>query len=165
MKNFKLYYIEDKYIDYLRQFDSRVAYNKRKGRPYVGVVYSSENSDYFVPLHSPKEKHKAINDKAVDIIKIKGGDLGVVNINNMIPVPMNVLSEVLPIVKDKKYKTLLENQLTFLNNNKRWVYEKITWFIFLYQKERLNERILKRCCDFKLLEEKCLDYNSIQTEI
>ncbi len=38
MKNFKLYYISEQYIDYLRQFDTRVAYNKNKTRPYVGVV-------------------------------------------------------------------------------------------------------------------------------
>ena len=159
MKNFKLYYIMDEYIDYLRKFDTKVAYNKNKSRLYVGVVYSHKGIDYFVPLHSPKEKHKQINDKAVDIYKIKGGELGVVNINNMIPAPMSVLSEVLPIIDDRKYKTLLENQLSFLNNNKRAVYEKISWFIFLYQKGRLNERILNRCCDFDLLEEKCLEYN------
>ena len=34
MKNLKLYYIEEKYIDYLRNFDKRVAYNKDKSRPY-----------------------------------------------------------------------------------------------------------------------------------
>ena len=159
MKNFKLYYIEDEYINYLRQFDNKVAYNKNKSRPYVGVVYSHEGLDYFVPLHSPKEKHKMINDKSVDIYKIKKGELGVVNINNMIPVPMNVLSEVLPIITDDKYKKLLENQLSFLNNNKRELYEKITWFMFLYKKGRLNERILNRCCNLELLETKCLEYN------
>ena len=163
MKNFKLYYIEDEYIDYLRQFDARVAYNKSKTRPYVGVVYSYGGCDYFVPLHSPKEKHKQIKDKAVDIYKIKRGELGVVNINNMIPAPMIVLSEVLPLIKDVKYKTLLENQLSFLNNNKKELYEKISWFIFLYQKGRLNDRLLSRCCNFKLLEEKCIEYN--KTEI
>ncbi len=136
MKNLKLYYIEDEYINYLRRWDKKVAYNKNKGRPYVGVVYSHEGTDYFVPLHSPKEKHKMINDKAVDIYKIKSGELGVVNINNMIPVPMSVLSEVLPLITDRKYKALLENQLTFLNNNKRELYKKISWFIFLYQKGR-----------------------------
>ncbi|MBQ8044404.1 MAG: type III toxin-antitoxin system ToxN/AbiQ family toxin [Clostridia bacterium] len=161
MKNFKLYYIADEYIDYLRQFDTKVAYNKSKSRPYVGVVYSHEGSNYFVPLHSPKEKHKKINDKSVDIYKIKNGELGVININNMIPAPMRMLSEVLPIIEDRKYKTLLEKQLSFLNNNKRALYEKISWFIFLYQKGRLNQRILNRCCDFKLLEKKCIEYDKI----
>ena len=161
MKNFKLYYIEDEYISYLRQFDKKVSYNKNKGRPYVGVVYSYEGVDYFVPLHSPKEKHKSINGKAVDIYKIKDGELGVININNMIPTPMSVLSEVLPTVKDRKYKALLENQLTFLNNNKKALYEKIAWFMFLYKRGRLNQRILGRCCNFELLETKCLEYNKL----
>lgn len=85
--------------------------------------------------------------------------MGVININNMIPAPMSVLSEVLPIIDDVKYKILLENQLSFVNNNKRALYEKIAWFIFLYQKGRLNQRLLNRCCDFKLLESKCLEYS------
>lgn len=79
------------------------------------------------------------------------------NINNMIPVPMEALFEVLPTIRDQKYKTLLENQLSFLNNNKRVLYEKISWFMFLYNKGRLNDRITSRCCNFKLLEEKCLE--------
>ena len=70
MTNFKLYYISEEYIDYLRQFDTRVAYNKNKTRLYVGAVYSHEGSHYFVPLHSPKAKHKNIKDRAIDIYKI-----------------------------------------------------------------------------------------------
>lgn len=30
MENFKLYYISEEYIEYLRTFDKRVAYNKKK---------------------------------------------------------------------------------------------------------------------------------------
>jgi len=36
-------------------------------------------------LASPKPKHININPKAIYIYKIKDGELGVVNINNMIP--------------------------------------------------------------------------------
>lgn len=31
-KRLKLYYIDDKYIDFLRKYDSRVAYNKNETR-------------------------------------------------------------------------------------------------------------------------------------
>ena len=33
MKNLKIYYISENYINYLRQFDSNVAYNKNTTRP------------------------------------------------------------------------------------------------------------------------------------
>jgi len=42
------------------------------------------------------------------IYKIKDGELGVVNINNMIPTPIEELTEVLPTITDKKYKKMLE---------------------------------------------------------
>ena len=158
MKNFKLYYISEEYIDYLRQFDNKVAYNKSQTRPYVGIVYTQNNCDYFVPLHSPKEKHKKIHSKALDIFKIRDGELGVVNINNMIPAPMKVLTEVLPTITDEKYKVLLTDQLSFLNNHKRDIYKKIKNFMLLYHKGYLSKVVLDRCCDFELLENKMKGY-------
>ena len=104
MKNLKICYIDEKYINYLRQYDKNVAYNKNTTRPYIGIVYTYNNYNYFAPLSSPKPKHKKINPKAIDIYKIKDGELGVVNINNMIPTPIEELTEVLPTIKDIKYK-------------------------------------------------------------
>ena len=46
------------------------------------MVYTYNNYNYFAPLASPKPKHVNINPKAIDIFKIKNGELGVVNINN-----------------------------------------------------------------------------------
>ena len=71
MKNLKIYYISESYINYLRQFDKNVAYNKNTTRPYIGIVYTYNNFNYFAPLASPKAKHKNINPKAIDIYKIK----------------------------------------------------------------------------------------------
>ena len=92
MKNLKIYYISESYINYLRQFDKNVAYNKNTTRPYIGIVYTYNNYNYFAPLASPKPKHININPKAIDIYKIKDGELGVVNINNMIPTPIEELT-------------------------------------------------------------------------
>ncbi len=158
MKNLKIYYIDEKYINYLRKYDKNVAYNKDTTRPYIGIVYTYNNFNYFAPLSSPKLKHKKINSKAIDIFKIKDGELGVVNINNMIPTPIEELTEALPIIKDEKYKKMLEEQLTYINNNKKELFRKIKLFQNMYRKGHLNERILERCCDFKLLEEACKKY-------
>lgn len=159
MKNLKIYYINEAYINYLRKFDKNVAYNKNTTRPYVGIVYTYNNYNYFAPLASPKPKHKDINSKAIDIYKIKDGELGVVNINNMIPTPIEELTEVLPTIKDSKYKKMLEEQLTFLNNHKAELFKKIIFFQNVYRKGHLSENIKARCCQFVLLEEKCSQYS------
>ena len=50
MNKLKIYYIDSNYIDYLRKFDKRVAYNKSRSRPYVGVVYTFNNQT-TLPLY------------------------------------------------------------------------------------------------------------------
>ena len=157
----KFYHIQDDFITFLRQYDSKVAENKNQTRPYVGVVLEINSIKYYAPFSSPKPKHKNINPKAIDIYKIKDGELGVVNINNMIPTPIEELTEVLPIITDKKYKKMLEEQLTFLNNHKADLFKKINLFQNMYRKGHLSENIKDRCCQFVLLEEKCLQYNKL----
>ena len=158
MKTLKIYYIDTNYINYLRKFDNRVAYNKSNVRPYVGVVYTFNNQTYFAPLSSPKPKHLTMNDKALDIFKIKDGELGIVNINNMIPTPKSCLTEVLPLVKDKQYRKLIIEQTTYLNNHKRELLDKVNFFMLKYDTNKLSKRTKDRCCVFRLLEEKCKEY-------
>lgn len=57
IKNLKLFYIDDKYIEYLRKFDDKVAYNKNATRPYIGVIYTYNNIDYFAPLNRVRKGH------------------------------------------------------------------------------------------------------------
>ena len=118
-KTLKIYYLDENYINYLRRYDSKVAYNKNTTRPYIGIVYTFHGLNYFAPLSSPKQKHLSMKEKTIDIFKIDKGKLGIVNINNMIPTPIECISEVLPKVKDEKYKTLIENQTTYINNHKK----------------------------------------------
>lgn len=158
-KRFKLYYISDNYIDYLRQFDNKIRFNKSNRRPYVGIVYTYNNFNYFAPLATPKQKHKYINKHAIDIWLIKDGKLGVINFNNMIPAPINELTEIIPTITDKKYKNLLVNQLSEINKNREIISKKIRHFQHQYNNNRLDSNILKRCCDFRLLEQKCKDYS------
>lgn len=157
-KTLKICYLDDEYINYLRKFDSKVAYNKNKTRPYIGIVYTFNNLNYFAPLSSPKPKHLKMNNKAIDIFKIEDGKLGIVNINNMVPTPIECVSEVLPTVTNKQYKSLIENQTTFLNDHKFELLNKVKNFRHEYDKNHLPERVRMRCCNFKLLEEKCEEY-------
>ena len=70
MKRLKIYFVNDDYIDYLRKFDTKVAYNKGRNRPYIGVVFTYKNFLYFSPLSSPKPKHLIMKENMVDIFKI-----------------------------------------------------------------------------------------------
>ena len=158
MKTLKIYYIDDEYINYLRKFDLKVPFNKEQTRPYIGVVYTLEGKNYFAPLSSPKPKHLMMNEKAIDIFKINKGKWGIVNINNMIPTPIECLTEVLPQITNKQYRDLLENQITYLNDHKNELLNKVRQFQLQYTKNYLSERVKERCCDFKLLEEKCKEY-------
>ena len=84
---FKLAKIDYMYCDYLRKYDKRVVYNKGKKelRPFIGVLFSIGDKEYFAPLSSPKPKHQIMKNN-IDFFKIDNGTLGVINFNNMIPV-------------------------------------------------------------------------------
>lgn len=158
MKTIKIYYINNEYIDYLRKYDTKVPYNKSETRPYVGIVYTFEDKNYFAPLSSPKPKHIKMSDKAIDVYKINKGKWGIVNINNMLPTPIECLKEVLPLVKDQRYKALLENQITYINDHKKELLNKVRVFQTQYRKGHLPPKVKERCCDFSLLEVKCREY-------
>lgn len=154
----KLYFISDDYINYLRKYDEKVPFNKSRTRPFIGVVYSFNGNNYFAPLSSPKPKYMKMSHKAIDVWKIDDGKLGVVNINNMLPSPIEVLTEVIPTIKDEKYKTLLENQISAINADRDLLFKKIERFQNKYRRNQLHHTVKERCCNFQLLEEKCNDY-------
>lgn len=51
-------------------------------------MFQIDTCEYFAPLSSPKPKHKNMKN-TIDFFKIKDGELGAVNFNNMIPVNEN----------------------------------------------------------------------------
>ena len=96
----------------------------------------------------------------IDFIKIKNGELGAVNFNNMIPVKENNydlidLNAETNSSYEKKYLKLLKEQLDWLNSNSNQVKNKSYKLYHLYNDGKLAENIKSRCCNFKLLEEKC----------
>ena len=158
MKKLKLYFIDNNYINYLKEYDDKVAYNKVPNRPYIGVVYEYNNFLYFAPLSSPKFKHLTMKNNVIDIFKIQDGKLGIINLNNMIPCPEKVLTEAIKNINDVKYKKLLENQLSYINSKREILFKKVEYFQSKYRSGYLNKNIIDRCCNFILLEEKCLGY-------
>ena len=161
----KIVRVNSDYCDYLRRFDNKVAYNKNEKelRPFIGILFQINSCEYFALLSSPKIKHKNMKN-TVDFFKIKDGELGAVNFNNMIPVNKNNYSlvdlnkETLTIA-ESKYQKLLKEQLNWLNANYKQVKNKSFKLYQLYSEGKLPKNVKARCCDFKLLEKKCVEYN------
>ena len=162
---FKIVMVDSKYCDYLRKFDSKVPYNAldKKLRPFLGILFMVNDIEYFAPLSSPKEKHKTLKN-TLDLIKIKDGELGVINFNNMIPVKKDNYSEYDfdkndVGIQDKKRNELLKDQLRWITKQHKSVMDKSYILYKLYKENKLHENIKNRCCNFPLLEKKCNEYN------
>lgn len=166
-ESIKLVVVDSNYCDYLRQFDSKVPYNfdKKNNRPFVGVLFEINSCRYFAPLSSPKLKHLKLKNK-IDFLKIDNGKLGAINFNNMIPVTdKNIikidLNKNMINKNEEKYNKLLKEQIFWLNRNSDKLFNKSKKLYNKYINKTLEENITKRCCDFKLLEEKCVEYNKM----
>lgn len=165
MEKLILVRLDVNYCNYLRKFDNKVPYNydKKVLRPFIGVLFEVNGFKYFAPLSSPKPKHKCMK-STLDFLKIANGELGAINFNNMLPVTDNNIIK-LDLEKDcltkteEKYTKLLKEQLYWLNRNQDKLYNKSTKLYDKYISGTLNSSIAERCCNFKLLEEKCLEYN------
>ena len=44
------FHVKDSYIEFLRQYDTRVAENKHESRPYVGIVVQIGEVKYYAPF-------------------------------------------------------------------------------------------------------------------
>lgn len=165
IRNFKIVKVDYTYCNYLRQFDNKVPYNagEKELRPFIGILFTVNNCEYFAPLSSPKEKHIHMKNN-IDVIKIDNGKYGVVNFNNMIPVTSNNyelfnLNEPPKDIHELKWKNLLKSQLLWLNKNIINVKNKAFKLYDMYKNNKLDKRIKSRCCNFILLEEKCKEFN------
>lgn len=166
-KKIKIVKVNSNYCDFLRKYDLKVIYNAgtKELRPFIGILFTIDKIEYFAPLSSPKIKHKRLKN-TIDMIKIKNGEYGVINLNNMISVS-NRNYEEFDLNKNTDNKKeqlriqLLKNQLRFLNLNKKEIYVKSKLLYKLYKSNKLPNNVKNRCCNFLLLEEKCREYNNI----
>ncbi len=161
MKNkFDLYYIKDDYLQYLYHLDTKVLQNHDRNCPYIGIITTFDNIDYFIPLSSYKEKH---NKQSIFYVPLenKVRKIAIVSLINMIPAYSDVIEKVnLSELKqkDKKYWDLVNEELDLINKEK--IYNKIIKNLKIIEKQikKENKNILKICCNWKLLEEKHKEY-------
>jgi len=170
-KKLKWYIVDKDYVNYLRRYDSKVENidYADKLKPYIGILVTINDINYYVPISSVKEKHYKIKE-GMDFIKIIEDKriVGVLNLNNMIP----ILDK---NIKELKYKNI-EEYREFSSDKERKLYISFLSFelglindkiekirrnaLKLYNEKEKNpdSNLSKRCCNFKLLEEKCREY-------
>ena len=168
----KLYTIDMKYIRNLSKVDDNVMsvspQNDKRFRPFVGILILLNDKKYCIPLSSPKPKFE--NKKnGVDFMRIthptKKNEqgayklIGVLNINNMLPIEDELLTPIDLTVhsgddaKRVAYKSLMKDQLDFCQRNQDMILKranKLYDLITKYPDKNIN--LTKRCCNFIKLE-------------
>lgn len=169
----KLYAVTDEYINYLRRFESKVYDNKEDERKvmrkYLGIVLTINQFNYYIPMSSPKKsdyKNNEIRKSIIPIIRIVSNEesrripalKGTLRLSNMIPVPKSELILYEPKnEKNNNYKILIEKELEFIGKNEVLIKK----YASILYKQKINEydvSYIKNVVNFKLLEEKCLEY-------
>lgn len=144
MKNKKIqwYIINKNYINYLKQFDSKVQNinYSNTSKPYLGIIFNINNFNYYVPISSVKSKHYSMSNN-VDFIKIINNNkiLSVINLNNMIPIPE---SETTLLEYDNSNNNKSVNWNPELTDQTNWPFTKI-FLLYLY-KLQLSKVLLKK---------------------
>ena len=89
----QFYHINQKYLNYIRNFDKRIA---MKNRPYLGIVFKNKKYMYFAPLYSTREKHNKYytNNTYLKIFDFNNNYIGLIRFSNMIPVPKNMIRKI-----------------------------------------------------------------------
>lgn len=169
--NFKFIKVDSNYINFLLKYDNKVQCNDvslgKENKPFLGILFTINKQDYYVPLSSANKKeklirmhenYKRINKCSLDIFFIEDKNrklLSVLNLNNMIPIIEESIIEF--DIREDKDMRLLQKELIFCNKYKKEIRQKA---IKLYNtvKKHTNNAIEKRCCNFMLLEEKCKEY-------
>ncbi len=144
------YYIDLKYIRNLSRADDNVMSVSpqvgKENRPFLGIIILIGGQKYCIPLTSPKKKFENMKSQ-IDFIKIFDHNsrhpeysskiIGILNLNNMIPVNNSVISKV--NLKLNPHDTII--------NRANKVYSLITDF------PDKNRNLTKRCVDFNKLEQ------------
>lgn len=138
--------------------------DRKSIRPFVGIVFSVGEFQYYAPLTSPKPKHLHMKNQ-IDFLKINDGKWGAINFNNMIPVQAESLKKVEIRIsesdskEERDYKNLLSNQLSWCNSHKEAILKQAAKLYHMIVEGRAWGNLQERCCDFALDEKLCLAFN------
>lgn len=160
----KFYEVDGEYIKYLKEnADDKIPnleYENHK-KFFCGIVLTINNFNYFAPVSSYNKKAHTvflIMDKDRKTNELK--PISSLRFSFMFPCPIEYLNQKDFSKEDGKYRNLLIKELNYCNENR----EKIKKLANMVYKLGLNEKTRERfnICDFKKLEEKCLEYINLK---
>lgn len=150
------YDVDERYIDFLKQYDEQVPDIKysNNNKFVCGIVLSVNNIDYYAPISHLKNKQQT-NLQIYDESRV----ISTIRFSFMFPAIPDVLTkkEFSIIAKsDRKYADLLQAEYEFCSKNIDTIHKKA---IAVYQIGCNKEhRLNYTCCDFKLLEQHYKEY-------
>lgn len=157
----KIYDVNYDYRRYLYQFDERV--NLKNNRRFMGVLLRVNNFHYLIPLTShPLRNNGQHRNKrtTVEIYNESNELIAALLINNMIPV--NEEDYHLVDIANDKDKDYLNSEYIYLrkNSTKAEIIRKVenTFANVIVRQDNFMKSF---CCDFELLEQKCIEYKKI----
>lgn len=158
--NLKFYEVDGEYIKYLKENGDdkipNVDYDKHK-KFFCGIVLTINNFNYFAPVSSYNKKlHTTFLIMDKDRITKQPKAISSLRFSFMFPCPIEYLNQKDFSKENEKYQSLLRKELHYCNLNR----EKIKKFANEVYKLGLKEETRKKfnICNFKILEEKCLEY-------
>lgn len=159
--------VDEKYLDYLRSIESRIPrtdYGSDKYKPFFGVLFETDNLYYVTQVSHPQKRHINMKQQK-DFYKIYDPDnpsrlIAIVNLNYMFPIPKEYTHDfekkkidtyrTFDSEKSKsKYIDLLDKELKVINTLKL---DEKALFIYNLKYKKPNDKISKRCIDFKNME-------------
>lgn len=170
-KRLKLYFVSMKYIRNLHNVDDNVpSVSPQKGkqtRPFLGIIVLINGSDFCIPLTSnSSKKNKKFESMSENITfrKIydkKGNVLAALNLNNMIPVRKEYVTEIDLKIRPtdttelRRWKKLCVKELDWCQSHQDEIERLANELYRLYIS---NEPFRKRkiCLNFPALEKECI---------
>ena len=177
--------INQDYLKYLHEVCPEVYYKpiSYDNKPYLGILINNEGQEYVVPISSAKKKHESWKNIESDRFliyekydrmpedpkavckQLPDGSiehlLSVIDLKKMIPVKDGLYTRVNLIHSNtdseeiRNYKNLMNKEFAFCLKLLNVLIKKANK---IYEKQISTGKIVKYCCDFKLLEEKCRAY-------
>lgn len=137
-------------------------------RPFIGIIVVLDKKKYCVPLTSPN-KSKFNKKSQIDFIKIQDSSvkdehgapktIGILNINNMIPVDETVIKRIDLTLHDTdspdtlRRKGLMIDQLSWCRNNISVIQNRANKvYRLVTELPEQNRNLVRRCCNFQRLE-------------
>jgi protein AbiQ len=159
MASLKFYEVNADYIEYLSKFDRRVPridYSSvsTHDKFLCGIVLKVSEHNYFAPISSFTTPQRT----NIIIKNTKGRALSSIRFSFMIPIPKGAVTlKDISGEQSKSYKFLLNTELQFCNRNAEHIRQRAKSIYDTVLSGR-NLVMIKNCCNFKVLEAACAEY-------